>query len=281
MEVSALSLADRIRLLIEQGEIQLPVQPELAMKLERALGDEDADLRRVAEWIQAEPAVAAALLKAANSVMYGGLKPISDLPQAIARLGIPQVRTLALGTLLRGQFRATDPEQERSMLVLWNHAVASAAVARNLARREGAESEEAFVAGLLHGIGRLLTVRALEHLVRIEPEVSPTPSVVEELVDAMQFDLGYRTLRSWNLSEDICDAARILDPDLDLPPRLTLTIVQAADLIAQKMGLHPHPDGELNLLDQDAIERLELHDVELAALMVDLEDEIDQMRELL
>jgi hypothetical protein len=57
-----------------------------------------------------------------------------------------------------------------------------------------------------------------------------------------------------------------------------LWIVQAADHIAKTLGMHPHSDPDLNLMDQDAIEALEISDVEMAALMVDLEDEIDEIR---
>ena len=89
---------------------------------------------------------------------------------------------------------------------------------------------------------------------------------------------GYATLRSWNLSDDICDSARAMDPEMSQPDRPIIRIVQAADVIAQKLGMHPHPNPDLNLMDQDAIESLEIGDVELGALIVDLEDEIDEVR---
>ena len=140
------------------------------------------------------------------------------------------------------------------------------------------DADDAFMAGLLHGIGRLLVMRALDRLSQIDSDVAPTAAAVDELVDALQYDLGYSTLRSWNFSDDICEAARALDPERETPTAMILRIVQAADLIAQKLGWHPHPNTDMNLMDQDAIEALKISEVELAALMVDLEDEIDDIK---
>lgn len=133
------------------------------------------------------------------------------------------------------------------------------------------------MAGLLHGIGRLIVLRALDHLTQLDPELTPTETAVNELVEALQYTLGHSTLRSWNFSEDTCEAARAMDPDAGPPEKVIIEIVQAADHIAKKLGMHPHPDPDLNLKDQDAIESLEISDVEMAALMVDLEDEIDEI----
>ena len=97
------------------------------------------------------------------------------------------------------------------------------------------------------------------------------------MVEALQYELGYSTLQSWNFSEDGCEPARAMDPDAGPPEKTIIRIVQAADHIARKLGMHPHPDPDLNLMDQDAIESLEIGDVEMAALMVDLEDEVDEI----
>ena len=133
------------------------------------------------------------------------------------------------------------------------------------------------MAGLLHGIGHLIVLRALDHLTQRDAELSPTQAAVDELVETLQYELGYSTLRSWNLSEDICEAARAMDPDTDSSSTI-VRIVQASDAVAQKLGMHPTPDTEMNLLDHDAIELMELSEIELAAMMVDLEDEVDELR---
>ena len=275
--LASVSLVDRVHELIKSGDFQLPPLPDLAVRLQTALKDDTVDAQRVAALIRAEPAMSASLLRAANSAAFGGLKSITDLSQAIARLGLRQVETLATALLMRGQFEANRESNEKMLEVLWTHAIASATVARKLAQREGYPSEDAFMAGLLHGIGHLIVLRALDHLTQRDAELSPTQAAVDELVETLQYELGYSTLRSWNLSEDICEAARAMDPDTESSSTI-VRIVQASDAVAQKLGMHPTPDTEMNLLDHDAIELMELSEIELAAMMVDLEDEVDELR---
>ena len=274
---ASLSLAERVEELISSGEFQLPPVPQLAVRLQMALEDDGTDSRQVADLIRTEPAIAASLLRTANSAAFGGLKPISDLSQAVARLGLKQVQTVVTALLVQGQFEANRQSNQKVLETLWNHAIASATVARDLAGREGYPTEEAFMAGLLHGIGRLIVLRALDRLTQLDPDLRPTETAIDELVEALQYQLGYSTLQSWNFSEDACEAARAMDPDAGPPDKVIIRIVQAADHIARKLGMHPHPEPDLNLMDQDAIEALEISDVEMAALMVDLEDEIDEI----
>jgi hypothetical protein len=61
---------------------------------------------------------------------------------------------------------------------------------------------------------------------------------------------------------------------------LLLIRVQAANAIARKLGAHLHPEPDLDLLDVPAIERLNLTDLELATLIVDVEDEFERVRQL-
>ena len=261
---ATVSLADRVQELLSSGEFQLPPIPDLAVRLRSALEDDSTDVQQIADLVRNEPAIAASLLRTANSAAFGGLKSISDLSQAIARLGMRRIQTLVTALLIQGQFE-TNLESNRKMLeILWNHAIASATVARNLAKREGHPTEDAFMAGLLHGIGRLLVLRALDRLSQLDADLSPTQTAIDELVDALQYELGYSTLHAWNFSEDICEAARAMDPEADPPSSPMIQIVQAADLIAQKLSLHPHPEPDLNLMDQDAIESLELRSAKLS-----------------
>lgn len=276
--LAPVSLVDRVHQLINSGEFQLPALPELALRLQTTLKDESVDAKQIADLIRNEPAMSVSLLRAANSAAFGGMKAVTDLSQAIARLGLKQIETLATALMVQGQFEANRESNRKVLETLWNHAVASATVARKLARREGYPAEDAFMAGLLHGIGQLIVLRALDRLNQVDAEQPPTQAAVDELVETLQYDLGYSTLQAWHLSDDICEAARAMAPDAEHSSNAIVRIVQASDLVAQKLGMHPKPDPDLNLLDQDAIEAMDLEEVELAAMMVDLEDEIEELR---
>ena len=277
MPAATESLSSRVQELISSGEFHLPPVPELAVRLRTALEDDSIDRRQLVELISGEPAVAATLLRTANSAALG-FRATSDLSQAISRLGLKQVLAIVTAVLVQGQFEANRDSNRKRTKMLWDHAIASATVARNLAKRESYSTEDAFLAGLLHGIGRLLVLRALDRLSQIDKEFAPDPAAVDELVETLQYELGYSTLWSWNFTEDICEAARALNLDLDTPIGPIIRVVRAADLITQKLGMHPFPDPDLTLLDQEAIVSLGMNEDETTALMVDLESEIEEVK---
>ena len=108
-----------------------------------------------------------------------------------------------------------------------------------------------------------------------------TDQVLEELMDAEHSFLGHHVLSEWHLPEPICRAILHHHDDNAASSDDRLVIrVQAADAVARKMGAHPNPQPDLDLSSVIAVDSLQLSDVELASLLVDLEDEIAEMRSM-
>jgi HD-like signal output (HDOD) protein len=258
----------------------LPPLPEIASRLMQLLRDEDAaDPRNVAELVGNEPAMTASILRMANPASFGGLRPVAELDEAIARLGMRQVGALVTTVAHKGHFESDDPEMKSLLHGLWDHAVASALAAKHLTALGEGDRTEAFIAGLLHDTGKLLALKGLDQLERQGNGF--TPSVAEELMNLLHTELGHTVLRSWKIAEPICRVALHHHDSEPAPDDLLLLRVQAANTIARKLGAHPHPDPDLDLFEAPSIERLNIGDLELAALMVDVEDEIHEVRRLL
>lgn len=277
-----LSVAEQIRQSVEKGELSLPPLPELATRLMDLLekGD-DVNPKQLAELIESEPAVAASLLRTANSVFFAGLNPISDLDEAVARLGLRQVSSVVTAVVHKGNFISKDPHKMELLHRLWEEAVACAMGGRRLASMGGDDPGEAFLAGLLHDTGKLLVLKGVDELSARSDSLAFTPVVVNELMTLLNPVLGYHTLIEWRIAEPICRVAlHHHDREIDSGETLILRI-QAADAIARKLGTHSHPEPDLILIEEPSIERLNIGDLELAALMVDLEDEIARIRGLL
>lgn len=273
-------LVEHVRAVAMTGDVALPPLPETGQRLLVLISDPDLlDSRKVADIVHTDPAIAAALLKTANSAFFGGLQPIFDLSQAIGRLGLKRIATLVTTLVHKGQFETKDPLKATLLESLWNQAVVSALAARRLATATSGDPEESYLAGLLHDIGKLLALRAIDHVAAQRPELEVTPLILAEVLEADHAEFGHRVLHEWHFPEPICRAVR-LHHDESCKDGLALR-VQAADAIACKMGAHCDPDPDLVLEEVTAIERLNLTDLELAAMMVDLEDEIAALKHVL
>lgn len=272
-------LTEQVRDIALSGVVTLPPFPEIALEVQRLLNNEDGpNAQRVADAIRSEPALTAALLRMANSTFFGGLAQVTDLNQAVARLGLRRVGSLVTTVVTRGQFRTKNHNHERLVEGLWNHAVATALAARKLTGITGGDAEESYLAGLLHDVGKLLALKSMDQLLAYRDNLEITETISAEILDATHAELGEQVLVEWRFPESICRAVSRHHADpASLEDGLPLRL-QAADAIAIKLGAHPNPPEEFVLEDCVAVERLELTEVELASILVDLEDELEDLK---
>jgi HD-like signal output (HDOD) protein len=276
------TLVETIRAAATKGELVLPPLPALAARVSALLrDDEHSDSRSVAEVLKNDPAIVATVLRISNSASYGGLQPITDLGQAIARLGLRQVGSIVTAVSHKGQFQSRSPERAKLLEDLWGHAVAVALGAKRLAVVGRADGEQAFLAGLLHDTGRLVVIKWIDEAERRSPTTRFTAALTDELMEALHAELGHRTLVAWKIPEPICGIALNHHAAQPRAEDMLLLRVQAANAFAKKLGADPEPEPDMDLLEIPAVEALRIGELELAALMVDLEDEIARVRALL
>lgn len=137
---------------------ELPSLPIVVTKVLEETQKENVSATAIERLIGSDAALTAKTLRVVNSAYYGMSKQIESLSQAIVILGIQQLRNLVLSIGAMGMFRAVTTAQKEAHRQHWMHSIASASAAITLARKRRVsahDQEVAFVAGLLHDIGRL------------------------------------------------------------------------------------------------------------------------------
>lgn len=131
--------------------------PEVTARIVEVVEDPKATARDIHDVVQADPALAAKLLKVVNSAFYGLPSQIASLDRAILMLGLNVVKNLALATSLTRLIKGGNICDQFSTRDLWRHSIAVAVCARQLATRGRAlQPDEAFVAGLVHDMGLIV-----------------------------------------------------------------------------------------------------------------------------
>jgi len=139
----------------------LPSLPAAAAEVLRQLDDPSVsadDLQRV---IGRDQALAAHILRIANSAMYCLQRQVSVLSHAIAILGLDTLRSVVVAASIRSVFYSgRRSEKSLPLHVLWEHAWGAAMAAQSIARRTAyRNSDEAFTCGLVHDLGKLVMWR--------------------------------------------------------------------------------------------------------------------------
>jgi putative nucleotidyltransferase with HDIG domain len=275
------SLAARLEREIREGRVELPVLPQAAIEVQELIA-KNSGLPQIVRAIEREPTVAAALVKYANAAVYAGLREVTDLQQAVARLGLDQVRQTVVSLSAKAAFKADNPAQARYYATIWKHSLTTAVAARRLAEFVSVPKETAFLAGLLHDIGRVCVLRGITTLRKRDPKGFVLPdNTIGEFTDALHCPIAEVLCKAWNIPAELSEAIK-RHHDTNLTEKDTLAaVVQVADLMAAKIGASLHPEPNLKLVERPAFAALQLDDVKVAMLLVELEDECESMSKVM
>jgi HD-like signal output (HDOD) protein len=181
-----------------RGELGLPAMPEVALKIVKLADDPDAGLPALAKVVQIEPTVAGAIIKAANSPLYRGSKPVDNIKNAVVRLGAKITRNLATSVAMRERFSAKTPLVKKRMQQLWEHSVQASALSFVIAREtSGFDAERALMAGLLHDIG---VIPILNHV--DNQKLDPRPEELEATIKKLRAITGVLVINDWGLDKE-------------------------------------------------------------------------------
>ena len=272
-----LSLKDRIAEAARKPGVQLPVFNPVALELQKMVNDNSVPMARIEATLQRDAVLSAQVLRMANTSMYAGLSSITTLRQALTRVGAQQVLRLVMAAAQLSLYQSHLPLFKRHLAAMWKAAYASAIGAAWLAHKSGhgEQAEQAFLAGLLHDVGKLVILRAIEQLTLDKAFERPLPdSVALEMIEALHCEFGYELMQRWNLPEDYSVIGRDHHaPDCDMGNVLMVS-VRLIDEICLKMGIGCTPDAERMPAATPEASALLLSDVALADLEVTLEDKL-------
>lgn len=191
---------------VSKGDFKVPAYPAVALRLQKLLASDRYSTAEVTKVIAADAALAATVLAAANSALTGVGPAVTNLNDAINRLGARSVGAIAVasgvssaavtaGVLLDVKFR------------VWRRTMIGALACQRLAPARRLAPEEAFLSGLLHGFGRSIAVASIEQLLRTEK--SPAALSVEEwlaIAEEQRAPLARALSSAWKLPQAIAEA---------------------------------------------------------------------------
>jgi len=265
---------------------RLPPFSPILNRLLASLAQEDVSFGELAELIEKDTVLAGNVLRLVNSALYGFQGTVNSVRHAVAILGIVKLRNTLLSFSVSRMWRNVAAPPGWSMAAFDLHSVATAILADFLVEMVPAPYPEgAFVAGLLHDLGKLLIATGLpkEHL-EIRELFNARGRSMEEcessVMGATHAELSGAALEKWNLPKPIQEAVRFHHcPDEADSGQLHLShVIRAANLIAADLG-HALPPvrPDRNDAASEAAEALGVSD-RLPWLMAQFEPEFELIR---
>ena len=263
----------RLQSLLKQIK-DLPALPDVALQVMRAADNERSDMSEIARVISRDQSLTTRVLRMANSSHYGAIRTISTVTDAVVILGLRTVRNLAMAASCQELLAAELSGYYLGRGDLWRHSYCSALVAQSLAGKvKYPVAEEAFVAGLLHDVGKVLLSVHLRG--KFNQVVFAANKKRVSFVDAERevfgFDhaeVGARMLEKWNLPVSLVHAVRHHHAPLGAKqPTALACIVHVADVVCLMLGVGLGADGLSYSLDPRVLDLLKLTDGAIEATM--------------
>jgi putative nucleotidyltransferase with HDIG domain len=273
-------LDERLKILVAQLRT-LPSLPSLYFRIMEALASPDSSLDQVGEIIASDPSMTAKILQLVNSAFFGIARRISNPSEAVQFLGVGRVRSLVLSLHV---FSCFDQANVKNFSIekVWKHSMSTGLVAQKIARlqkldRNGAD--EAYVAGMLHDIGKVMLAASLPDQYSKAVELSveqqiPLCDAEREVFGVTHAQVGAYLLGLWGLPISIVEAVAFHHEPLDAGVKAftPLSAVHIASALERELC-----DPQAHAAEKE----INLEYVEDLALADRVEDWRDEAREAL
>jgi putative nucleotidyltransferase with HDIG domain len=268
---------------IEADDLALPSVPVVAARCLELLSEPDFSVTDIARRIESDPLLAARIVRLANSAARATLEPARSVVQSVMRLGGDELRTMMFEVAARPIFESHDRTISVLGRALWTHSVAVALLARAVVRRiKGLHPEAAYLAGLLHDIGKpLMAAMLLEAERRLFGKQTRTwlvPATWLALISNVHRRVGIRLAETWRLPELVQRSVRDANDYDTSDPANPANAVRFANALAKSAGLYA---GDFDPADVESLvfvgrKLFSFSDRDIATLTEGLRERVDE-----
>ncbi len=246
---------------IMQKDFQLPELPAIVFELNEILDDPRASADDIVQIVFKSPSLTAVLLKIVNSSFYGLPSKIDSISRAVTILGTREIGSLAFGVNILSVFD-NIPKECVNMSSFLRHSFACGIISRILAaQKQMVQTEQFFVSGLLHDIGRLVIYKYFpDHANAIYKKSVKSGRLLfreeKSVLGCRHTDIGKLLVNKWNFSSSLENNISCHHTPSKAQDVVSATIVHLADLISNALGFGSSGERYVPSLDYNAWDSL-------------------------
>ena len=235
---------------LENNDIVLPSLPDVVTKIRKMLESDSADFDQISQAVSVDPVLVSRLFVFANSAYYNRANiKIDTLDGAIGRLGLEVVRSTAMSVAMK-QLYAADKHSHaaRQLRAIWARGMKLSCMAFSVAQDVPSINEEtAYLAGLMHEVGKLYIVTKAEEF----PDILGDSQSLDAMFNQWNGQISKSIIESWGFGDELAESAdpeqyRDEDPDSDV--ELVDVVWVARKLVNNIDGAAIEPDADGSFL---------------------------------
>jgi len=191
---------------IKNDALVLPTLPEIALKVREAAEDPDINLNQMSDIISHDPALSIGILRVANSAVLGRSVKVETVNQAVTRIGLRQIKSIATAMAIEQVFVSENDIVAMYMRKSWDKTVDVASVAIALMtfftqehKHTSLALDTLTLAALVHNIGILPILTEAER----HPDVFATPTFLQQAIVKLSSKVGVEVVNAWGFSDEL------------------------------------------------------------------------------
>lgn len=183
---------------LQNEQLQVPTLPDVALRLRKALQQDDISISDAAKIVNLDPSITSKLIQVANSPVYGASVPLTTCQDAMTRLGVQTTQNIVTSVSLRNLFRSANPRLNQYIHHLWKQSIQVASLSYALAHlTRKINPDEALLAGLIHNIGALPIVAYAE----TAETTADLELLLTQMIVSLQGPVGRYLLQKWHFPQ--------------------------------------------------------------------------------
>jgi len=248
---------------------KLPTIPTIAYEILNLVGDDTVSVNKIESVVENDPAISGKILSVANSAFFGTKQPIKTLDNAIMRIGLNNVKNIALGISIMTVFDEGKGQRGLDYQRIFNHSVSVGFIAKRLSDELNlGTADEIFINGILHDVGFLVLSRYFaENYKDVLEHMKNGQTLLEAEMNVLEFDhadMGAWLANQWQLPNNIKDTIEFHHSPSHAKRSLKhVSVTHVADYISTKNILSPVETDPGYPLDAAALEVLGISEEDL------------------
>lgn len=247
---------------LASDSLAVPLLPEVAVRVIRVGPQASTNAQRLADIIGADPSLTMYVLRIANGAAKRPAAAIVTLQHAVTWLGFEEVANIAFTVALQGKMLDVKGQQHKARR-LWRHSLASALWSRHLSHMLAREADLCYLCGLLHNIGKVVTLGAVHDLAQLAGK-KLTSEDYDRLIETFHRHISARVVTAWALPSPVltvtsqweayaaAGAARFESNVVNLAHSLADFTLHASTPLARDLLVTNAAYGDLGLTPADA-----------------------------
>ncbi|MGD9209835.1 MAG: HDOD domain-containing protein, partial [Desulfobacteraceae bacterium] len=271
---------------IDRIDVKLPEVPTLVFELNEIIANPMSSASDIARIINKSPSLTATLLKIVNSAFYGLRSKIDSISRAVMLMGSKEVSNLAMGITIMETFKDI-PKEVMDVSSFLEHNLACGIVARILAAHSKmSNTEQLFVSGMLHDIGRLIFCKYFPEysvlaFTMAEQSTIPLYKAEQKIFGCTHTQIGKKLLNKWKLPILLVDNVYYHHQPSSAPNPAMAATLQMADIIVHGLGIGSSAEQMIPAFDEKAWQRTNLPIGAFPSLIKQAEHQLKTFREFL